>query len=81
MNCRIVEVDGSAYASAYGLGPLAAKLCARSQLDDAQMKDLLGNDALTTSRAECVKAACDRLLKAKDHEEKVFIGGDYDADG
>ena len=57
MNCRLVEVDGSAYASAYGLGPLAAKLCAHSQLDDAQMKDLLGDDALTTSKAECVKAA------------------------
>ncbi|MDD6675620.1 MAG: DHH family phosphoesterase, partial [Lactimicrobium massiliense] len=81
MNCRLVEVDGSAYASAYGLGPLAAKLCAHSQLDDAQMKDLLGDDALTTSKAECVKAACDRLLKAKDQNEKVFVGGDYDADG
>lgn len=81
MNCRLVEVDGSAYASAYGLGPLAAKLCAHSQLDDDQMKDLLGDDALTTSKAECVKAACDRLLKAKDQNEKVFVGGDYDADG
>jgi len=61
---------------------LAGKLLAASGLSDDQIRELLDQDAaLSTSRAECVQACARRIQKARENHEKVFIGGDYDADG
>ena len=66
----------------YNVSSLCAKVFAASALSDEQIEELLaGDETLSTSRAECVQQACQRILRARENHEKVFVGGDYDADG
>lgn len=79
---RTAEYDVRSLQERYGISSLSAKVFAASQLDDAQIEELLNADeTLHTSRAECVRQACERILLARNRHEKVFVGGDYDADG
>lgn len=60
----------------------ARRVIHRAGLTEEQIKELVSDDiSLHTSGADCVKACARRLLQAKERGEKVFIGGDYDADG
>ena len=82
MSWKIVDADETEVCRKYGVGKLTGKLIAASSLDDEQIHELLNPDfRLHTSHASCVLKCADRILKAGERHEKVFIGGDYDADG
>ncbi len=82
MKWNFVDADESAVVGRYHVGRLTGKLLAASNLDEEQIQELLYPDlTLTTSRADCVVRCAQRILLAKERREKVFIGGDYDADG
>ncbi len=82
MNHEIIEVDERSVVEKWNVGKLTGKLIAASSLDEEEIYDMLrGDDHLSTSKADCVLKACERLKLAKEKNEKVFIGGDYDADG
>ena len=79
---RKTEYDVRALQERYGVSSLSAKVFAASGLNEEQIAELLeGDDTLHTSRAECVRQACQRILQAGERHEKIFVGGDYDADG
>lgn len=82
MRWEIIDADEEVCCSTYGIGPLLGKLLTASEADDDQIRELLSGDTrLTTSNAECLVKACQRILKAARNHEMVFVGGDYDADG
>lgn len=82
MNWNIIQPDTAAVEEKFKTGKLLSKLIAANDLDDEKTAELLSCDSeLTVSEAECVKAACERILAAGARNEKVFVGGDYDADG
>lgn len=82
MNWKIVSVNGKPYEKKYDVLPLTSKLFAASGMTSEQMEELLDpSSVLTTSQADCVLKACARIERAKMQKEKVFIAGDYDADG
>ena len=82
MSYRIIEADGSSIMERYSLGRLTATLLSASGLNDDQLQDLFNtSDQLTRSRCEEVDRCCERIIKAKADGEKVFVAGDYDADG
>lgn len=79
---EIVKIDEYDICQKWNVGKLSGKLLAASNLDEGLMYDLLkGDDCLSLSKAECVNHAVQRILLAKKKGEKVFVGGDYDADG
>ncbi len=79
---QLIQPQAENTAQKYGTGLLLASLIEAAELQDEEIRELLDPDMhLTTSSAECVKACCERLLAAKEKGEKVFVGGDYDADG
>ena len=79
---KIIDVDGSFYEVNYHAAPLCAKLLAAAGFDREKTEDLLSADnSLMTSRSECVRRCVELLMEAKKNGTKVFIGGDYDADG
>lgn len=82
MNWDILDIDGSYYQDTFTVGKLTGKLLAASHFTDEKIQEVLNTDmVLSTSHAECVLKACRRILEAKERNEKVFVGGDYDADG
>ena len=82
MNWKIVETDGSDIQTRFNTGHLLSKVLSQSGLDDERIAELLSGDStLHTSRALCVQKTCERIMEAARNREKVFIGGDYDADG
>ena len=81
MRWETAEIDAAETAQKYGLSPLSAKVVAASDLSDEQIAQLKDPGAMMTSRDQCVREACERIMMAKDQGEKVFVGGDYDADG
>ncbi|MBE6109424.1 MAG: recombinase RecJ [Erysipelotrichaceae bacterium] len=79
---NIIETDSSKSISGLHCGKLLSRLIAANGLSDEKTAELLSNDSeLTLSQAECVNKACERILLAAKRGEKVFVGGDYDADG
>lgn len=82
MKWNFLNVDGSEIEKKYHTGVLSSRLIAASDLTAEQTEELLSQDEhLMTSSADCVQKACARILKAKENHEKIFVGGDYDADG
>lgn len=79
---RADEKQISAIAKKYHTGRLAAELLASSGLTDAQIDEIRnGSDEIADSHADCIIKAAARIRQAKRNHEKVFVGGDYDADG
>lgn len=82
MKWSFLDIDATETEKKYHTGPLSAKLIKASNLDDAHIQELLSQDEnLKTSQAVCVQKACARIMEAKKKNEKIFVGGDYDADG
>lgn len=78
----LLEVDEKEICEKWHVSPLCGKLIASSTIDEEEIRDLLSDDDhLSTSRASCVLQACERIQKAQRNHEKIFVGGDYDADG
>ncbi len=79
---NIIDTETDDIGARYHTGKLLSRLIAANGLNPEQIQELLDPDTdLTVSEADCVKAACERILKAARQGEKVFVGGDYDADG
>ncbi len=58
------------------------KVLAFHDCDEKQIEQLLTKQTqLTPNHSVCVEMAVKRILQAQEKKEKVFIGGDYDADG
>lgn len=82
MKWNFLHVNSLAIEKKYSVGSLTGKLFAAAKLTSTQIDELLSTDTtLSTSHATCVLAACARITQAKQNHEKVFIAGDYDADG
>ena len=82
MNYRILEPDISSLIDETGLSSLSLKVIAASSLSEEQREELLDTgDSLSDSFAPCIEQACQAILEAKKKGEKIFIAGDYDADG
>lgn len=79
---EIIEVDETSICQKWNVGKLSGKLITASAILDEKIYDLLNEDIhLSISNADCVNQAVERILKAKENKEKIFVGGDYDADG
>lgn len=78
----LVDVDEKEICEKWHVSSLTGKLIALSDLKEEEIRDLLSDDDhLSLSKADCVLKACQRILQAKENHEKIFVGGDYDADG
>ena len=79
---RIIDTDRAEISRKYGIGSLAAAQISAASLSDEEIQELLDPSiVLHTSKAECVMQCCRRILEAREKKQKVFVGGDYDADG
>ena len=82
MTKKILNIDSSELEKKYGISSPAAKLICAAGLNDEQIKDLLSHDTdILTSHSECVRKCCEILMECRKNNTKVFVGGDYDADG
>lgn len=82
MKWKKITADPSAMMEKYHVGPLTGSILASSGFEKETIEEILDQDAtITISHAGCIEKACQRILLAKSRHEKVFVGGDYDADG
>lgn len=82
MGYRLIETDGTGLCERYGISGLLGLFLSAADLKEEQIVELLGvPQKVRTSQAQCVKNACARIAAAAENGEKVFVGGDYDADG
>lgn len=66
----------------YGVSALIAEVLAHGALNEKQIEQVLyPKDELSVCYCDAIDRAVERILLAKKRNEKVFIGGDYDADG
>lgn len=82
MNFEKINVNYKAIQEKYGVSTLVSKVMAFNNCTDKEIEQLLAQPtALTINNSACIKAAVKRILEAKENKEKIFVGGDYDADG
>lgn len=82
MNWSLIDVNEQSVCEKYHVSALLGKVIAASQLEADRIDELLHGDMeVHTSRAECVLKCCQMILEAGRNHQKVFVGGDYDADG
>lgn len=82
MKWKRIQVDPSAMMEKYHVGPLTGSILASSGLEHETIQEILNQDStITVSHADCIVRACQRIMTARNRKEKVFVGGDYDADG
>ncbi|MGM9941775.1 MAG: DHH family phosphoesterase [Bulleidia sp.] len=82
MKWKVIEADGKGMSETYNVGILTGKLLEASGFEDQTIRGILNSDErITVSKAPCVVQACLRIMDAKKKHEKIFVGGDYDADG
>lgn len=66
----------------YGVSALVGEVLAFRQLEPWQIEQILYPEKqLHECRCEALDRMVLRILQAKEKQEKIFIGGDYDADG
>ncbi len=82
MNYQIADPDPSKLMERWQLSELCARLIAASLLSEEQIRELLDADStIRVSKAPCIDQVCQALMEAKRKKQKVFVAGDYDADG
>ncbi len=82
MSYRILHPDCLEIQNSFGVKGLASAAIASSGLSGEQIEELLSSgEALAMCRSESMKQVLQRLQKAKEAHEQVFVAGDYDADG
>lgn len=82
MKYKLIDRSGSSYVAKQPMCPLVSKVLAFRECTSDQVHELFAQ-ALTLSdnHSPIIQIICDRILKAKENNEKIFVGGDYDADG
>ncbi len=82
MSYRLIEQDPQKIMERWNIGRLSAAAIAASSLSEEQIGDLLdSSDLLRECRCDALNQVCRRIMEAKKNGEKVFVAGDYDADG
>ncbi len=82
MSYELIDVNEIEYMEKYHVSSLLGKILASSSLTEQQIDEILNGDMeLSYSYAPCIEECIKRILLAQKNHEKVFIGGDYDADG
>ncbi len=83
MKIKALSVSGyETIKDTFGLSTLTAKVCAAKSLDQNQITELLSNqEMLDPFCADGMKDVTERIIQAKQNQEKVLVCGDYDADG
>ena len=82
MRWRRVYTDPSSMMEKYNVGVLTGSILSAAEISEEKIDEILNCDTtITTSHASCIIRACERIMLAKARHEKVFVGGDYDADG
>ena len=82
MTFRVISPDTEAVSKRWNIPALPAAAIAASGLTDEQIQQLLDpSEDLRDSACENLDLVCRRLMAAKNSGEKVFVAGDYDADG
>ncbi|MBQ9328291.1 MAG: DHH family phosphoesterase [Solobacterium sp.] len=82
MSFQVLRGDPDQLMETYGLSSLCAKAISVSNLNEEQIRELMDSDeSLHTSKCEAVDQVAKRIIQAKENHEKVFVAGDYDADG
>lgn len=82
MKYKKIEVDSHEIEQRLNTSTLVSKVLAFRKCTDDQINQLLTHQStLTKNPSLALKEVCQRLLLAKENKEKVFVGGDYDADG
>ena len=66
----------------YGIGSLAAKMFCGAGFSDEQIRDITGTPVMEDQSEDLnLRKIRERIMKAAENGEKVFIAGDYDTDG
>ena len=82
MRWKRVYTDPSSMMEKYNVGVLTGSILSAAEISEEKIDEILNCDTtITTSHASCIIRACERIMLAKKRHEKVFVGGDYDADG
>lgn len=82
MKYKFIEPDATNQFSNLNASNLVKKVLAFHHCTEQQLQELFDQEtSLRESQSPIIKRITDRILKAKDNKEKIFIGGDYDADG
>lgn len=82
MKYKIINYDAMLIQQKYHVNEMVAKTFIYNHLEDWQIKQILyPKDEYSMNDSSMLLKACDRIKKAQLNKEKVFIAGDYDADG
>lgn len=82
MKYKVIDFDGSLIQQRYHVNEMIAKILIYNHLEDWQIQQVLHpQDRYQENDAPSLLQACKRIMQAKEKKEKVFIAGDYDADG
>lgn len=82
MRYNKIEKDFAKYSQQYKTSTLVSKVLAFRDCSSKQIEELLTMPTkLSENDSPILKKVVERILLAKENNEKVFVGGDYDADG
>lgn len=82
MKYKIVENTGTVTSDQLEVCSLVDKVLAFRVCSENQIQQLFNvAESLSVNDSPLLKRICERIKMAKDNNEKVFVGGDYDADG
>ncbi len=82
MKYKKIEVDYKTIQENNKTSTLVSKVLAFRNCSEKQIDELLNHQKeLTVNPSKQLSEVSDRIIKAKANNEKIFVGGDYDADG
>lgn len=82
MKYRINKIDGTKIEQTYNVHRIVARVLSYFQFNDEKIKDILWDSELPEiDPIDSFFRIKERIEQAKQSQEKVFVFGDYDADG